>query len=189
MASSFPGAIDSFTDPLSGSPLNSPSHSAQHADLNDAVEKIETYALALPKGVAGRTSATVGTAFVANTALTVLSLSITVNAGRRYQIFGKLAVQYSTSATVGAALYVTANAVDRSLYYQTAAVAAFFNIGINGFTTYTAAEMGVTSGSASRTIDLKFKSGGAGNLNSNPDSYIAANSFSQELVVLDIGLA
>lgn len=42
MASSFPGAIDSFTDPLSGSPLNSPSHSAQHADLNDAVEKIET---------------------------------------------------------------------------------------------------------------------------------------------------
>ena len=42
MASSFPGAIDSFTDPLSSSPLNSPSHSAQHADLNDAVEKIET---------------------------------------------------------------------------------------------------------------------------------------------------
>lgn len=45
MASSFPGAIDSFTDPLSGSALNSPSHSAQHADLNDAVEKIETYVL------------------------------------------------------------------------------------------------------------------------------------------------
>lgn len=43
MASSFPGAIDSFTDPLSGSALNSPSHSAQHADLNDAVEKVETY--------------------------------------------------------------------------------------------------------------------------------------------------
>jgi len=43
MASTFPGAIDSFTDPLSGSALNSPSHSAQHADLNDAVEKVETY--------------------------------------------------------------------------------------------------------------------------------------------------
>jgi hypothetical protein len=42
MASTFPGAIDNFTDPLSGSALNSPSHSAQHADLNDAVEKIET---------------------------------------------------------------------------------------------------------------------------------------------------
>jgi microcystin-dependent protein len=45
MASTFPGAIDSFTDPLSGSPLNSPSHSAQHVDLNDAVEKIEEFAV------------------------------------------------------------------------------------------------------------------------------------------------
>jgi len=45
MASVFPGAIDSFTDPLSGSALNSPSHSAQHADLNDAAEKIEEFAV------------------------------------------------------------------------------------------------------------------------------------------------
>jgi hypothetical protein len=60
MASSFPGAIDSFTDPLSGSPLNSPSHSAQHADLNDAVEKIETY-MGLVKVIpTGATNGTVG---------------------------------------------------------------------------------------------------------------------------------
>jgi hypothetical protein len=43
MASTFPTSIDSFTDPLSTSPLNSPSHSLQHANLNDAVNKIETY--------------------------------------------------------------------------------------------------------------------------------------------------
>lgn len=43
MPSNFPGAIDSFTDPLSNSPLNSPSHSTLHSDINDAVEKIETY--------------------------------------------------------------------------------------------------------------------------------------------------
>ena len=43
MASSFPGAIDSFTNPLASSPLNSPSHAAQHQDINDAVNKIETY--------------------------------------------------------------------------------------------------------------------------------------------------
>jgi len=43
MASSFPGSIDNFTDPLSNSALSSPSHSGQHSDLNDAVEKIETY--------------------------------------------------------------------------------------------------------------------------------------------------
>jgi hypothetical protein len=56
MASTFPGAIDSFTDPLSGSALNSPSHSAQHADLNDAAEKIETYmglVKVIPTSVAG----------------------------------------------------------------------------------------------------------------------------------------
>lgn len=43
MASSFPGAIDSFTNPLASSPLNSPSHAGQHQDLNDAVNKIETF--------------------------------------------------------------------------------------------------------------------------------------------------
>ena len=43
MPSSFPNSIDNFTDPLATSPLNSPSHSLQHSNLNDAVEKIETY--------------------------------------------------------------------------------------------------------------------------------------------------
>ena len=43
MASGFPGSIDSFTNPLSNSALNSPSHAGQHQDLNDAVNKIETY--------------------------------------------------------------------------------------------------------------------------------------------------
>ena len=43
MASTFPTSIDNFTDPLATSPLNSPSHSLQHANLNDAVNKIETY--------------------------------------------------------------------------------------------------------------------------------------------------
>lgn len=41
MASNFPTSLDSFTDPTSGSSLASPSHSGQHADLNDAVEKLE----------------------------------------------------------------------------------------------------------------------------------------------------
>lgn len=43
MASNYPNALDSFTDPLSTSPLNSPSHSTLHADVNDAIEKIEAY--------------------------------------------------------------------------------------------------------------------------------------------------
>lgn len=43
MASGFPGSIDSFTNPLAASALNSPSHAGQHQDLNDAVNKVETY--------------------------------------------------------------------------------------------------------------------------------------------------
>lgn len=58
MASGFPGSIDNFTDPLTTSALNSPSHAGQHQDLNDAVEKIETY-MGLVKVIP--TSATNGT--------------------------------------------------------------------------------------------------------------------------------
>jgi hypothetical protein len=63
MASGFPGSIDNFTDPLANSSLASPSHAGQHADLNDAVEKIETYmglVKVIPNNVtsSGGTSAT-----------------------------------------------------------------------------------------------------------------------------------
>lgn len=81
MASTFPGALDNFTDPLSNSPLNSPSHSAQHADLNDAVEKIEAYmglVKVIPTSISSvsGTSATLGatgtvTIGSANTSVTI----------------------------------------------------------------------------------------------------------------------
>jgi len=41
VATNFPGSQDSFTNPSSSSSLSSPSHSEQHADVNDAVEAIE----------------------------------------------------------------------------------------------------------------------------------------------------
>jgi hypothetical protein len=75
MASSFPGAIDSFTDPLSGSALNSPSHSAQHADLNDAAEKIETYmglVKVIPTSVTGGTLSATGTITVGSAVSSVV---------------------------------------------------------------------------------------------------------------------
>ena len=67
MASGFPGSIDSFTNPLTTSALNSPSHAGQHQDLNDAVNKIETY-MGLVKVIP--TSATNGTV-AANGTITV----------------------------------------------------------------------------------------------------------------------
>lgn len=41
MASTFPTTIDNFTNPTATSLLTSPSHSGQHADINDAVEALE----------------------------------------------------------------------------------------------------------------------------------------------------
>ena len=41
MATSFPGGLDALTNPTSGDSLSSPSHSAQHANVNDAVEALE----------------------------------------------------------------------------------------------------------------------------------------------------
>lgn len=38
---SFPGALDSFTNPLAGNPLNAPSHASQHANANDAIAALE----------------------------------------------------------------------------------------------------------------------------------------------------
>lgn len=60
MASGFPASIDNFTDPLSNSALNSPSHSALHTDVNDAIEKIETF-MGLVKVTSGTTAGTTNT--------------------------------------------------------------------------------------------------------------------------------
>lgn len=41
MATNFPTSLDNFTNPASGNTLDSPSHSLQHSDANDAIEAIE----------------------------------------------------------------------------------------------------------------------------------------------------
>jgi len=42
MATNFPSSMDNFTNPTASDTLATVSHSSQHADLNDAVEAIET---------------------------------------------------------------------------------------------------------------------------------------------------
>lgn len=69
MPSGFPGSIDSFTNPLTTSALNSPSHAGQHQDLNDAVNKIETYmglVKVIPTGATNGTVAANGTVTIGN---------------------------------------------------------------------------------------------------------------------------
>lgn len=41
MATNFPTTLDALTNPSSGDALNSPSHSAQHANANDAIEALQ----------------------------------------------------------------------------------------------------------------------------------------------------
>ena len=63
MASNYPSSLDSFTDPLSNSPLNNPSHAGQHQDLNNSVEQLETK---LGTGASAASSATANQVLVAN---------------------------------------------------------------------------------------------------------------------------
>ena len=42
MATGFPSSLDALTNPLSTDALTSPSHADQHANVNDAVEALQT---------------------------------------------------------------------------------------------------------------------------------------------------
>ena len=50
MTTNYPGAVDSLTNPAAGDALNSPSHAAQHANANDAIEAVQTELGANPSG-------------------------------------------------------------------------------------------------------------------------------------------
>lgn len=56
MAINFPTSLDNFTNPSSGNTLDSPSHSLQHSDINDAVEALERK-VGVGTAVAGSASA------------------------------------------------------------------------------------------------------------------------------------
>ena len=42
MATNFPSSLDTFTNPTATDTLDSPPHDQQHANINDAVEALET---------------------------------------------------------------------------------------------------------------------------------------------------
>ena len=50
MPTSYPGAIDAFVNPTSADTLSNPPHDGQHANINDAVEAIETELGINPRG-------------------------------------------------------------------------------------------------------------------------------------------
>lgn len=64
MAINYPSSLDAFTNPTSTDSTDSPSHSLQHANANDAIEALETK---LGVGAAPAGSATAGNVLVAST--------------------------------------------------------------------------------------------------------------------------
>lgn len=146
MASSYPTSLDSFTDPTSGSSLASPSHSGQHIDLNDAVEKLETK---LGIGSSPASSAVNGAVLVANgsgvttystyghgvyTAFTPTWTNLTIGNGvndfkaARVNNF----VHIHGKMTFGTTTSITATGVSMSLPYN--AIAA--SVEVNGGATF-----------------------------------------------------
>ena len=114
MASGFPGSIDSFTNPLSNSALNSPSHAGQHQDLNDAVNKIETYmglVKVIPTSATNGTVAANGTVTISNT---VTSVSINGAFSSRYPAYR--VVIYGITGSSGSDLRLTFGSTTTGYY-------------------------------------------------------------------------
>lgn len=153
MASTFPGAIDSFTDPLSNSPLNSPSHSTLHSDINDAVEKVEQYmglvkviptSVSSAGGTAATLNSTTGTVTVGNgnTSVTVTCFSSLYD---NYRV-----LMSSTAASVETFLKLQFGSATTS-YYGT----QFYDLYTGGDTGYAR----TNNGDALRVCPLALASG------------------------------
>jgi hypothetical protein len=140
MASGFPGSIDNFTDPLSNSSLSSPSHAGQHADLNDAVEKIETYmglVKVIPTGVssAGGTAATLasnGTVTIGTSNTSITLNGVFSSLYRNYRVVWSVAGQSATSN-----LQFSMNASGSTVYYTSGIYMAPSSATVNGYQTNT----------------------------------------------------
>ena len=169
MASGFPASIDNFTDPLSGSALNSPSHSALHSDVNDAVEKIETYALARPKGVVAYTSNTTTT--ITSQFLVGLDTTFTFVANRYYRI--SVAGYYSITGDIVVQIYLDSTAL-QSIFDGRFAFRSGIQVAIQGMWVGT-----VAAGSKTARLRIVTLSGATANS--------ATSTQPNQLIIEDLG--
>lgn len=88
MATNFPTSVDVLTNPVSNDSLNSPSHSAQHTNANDAIEAIEAAIISpatYPNQLVNATTATVRPlpfAMAAGTVTMTTAATVTLPVGR-----------------------------------------------------------------------------------------------------------
>lgn len=153
MASSFPGSIDNFTDPLSNSALSSPSHSGQHSDLNDAVEKIETYmglVKVIPTGATNGTVAANGTVTIGNAVS-----SVTVSGA-----FSSLYDAYKIVVTGGA------SSGDCVLYLQLGSTTSGYYTAFN-YVTFSTPTTAKADGNSNGSYFINMGAGTANNLSAS----------------------
>lgn len=132
MSTSYPAGLDTFTNPTSSDTLDSPSHSQQHSDANDAIEAIQaelgtdpagSYATVkariedLPQGILGAATKTADQASIGASLTDLTNLSVTVNipnASRQIKITA--GVSFLGSAAERAELHIR----EGSTTFQTA---------------------------------------------------------------------
>ena len=116
MATNFPTSVDVLTNPVSNDSLNSPSHSAQHANANDAIEAIEGYLLTgagnaglvklIPSGATNGTVAANGDVTIGSAVASVTVTGAFSAAYENYKIIvtgGVGSTAAATAMTIGAA--------------------------------------------------------------------------------------
>jgi len=151
MPSVFPGAIDSFTDPLTSSPLNSPSHAGQHQDLNDAVEKVEQYmglVKVIPTGATNGTLGATGTVTIGNA---VTSVTVSGAFSSLYDAY-KIVVTGGGSSVNGVFLSLQLSSVTTGYYGGLIGTVytsgAFAGLGLNNASSWSYAGWGSAAGIA-----------------------------------------
>ena len=160
MAINYPGSLDDFTNPAAGNTLDSPSHSGQHSDLNDAVEALEAK---VGIGASPAGSATAGHVLVAGTADTTWNqvgyegiTSGTATAG-----------QVLTAQGGGTAIWESASLVyiDKETF-TTVATVIFDNVFSTNYDNYRFL-INIDSSSASPDIAIRMRAAGTAATGSN----------------------
>jgi hypothetical protein len=172
MATNFPTSLDTFTNPNSGNTLDSPSHSIQHSDINDAVEAIEAK-IGIGSSTAG--SATAGYALV--------------NTSGGTTAYSLLGVSGLSSGTAVANTVLTANGSGGAgftttpmgvlLVTQSFSAVSAASLPDNTFTTtYNAYRIicNFVPSIADTTISARVRAGGTDNTSSNYNIYTTSYS-------------
>jgi len=130
MTTSFPASLDTLTNPSSGDSLNSPSHSGQHADANDAIE-----ALQAKVGVDGSAVATSIDYKLNNTVATLTGTQTLTNKTLGSSVLVSPEERWSISATAATGTVNVDTVTSTAVYYTSNASANWtFNFRGDGST-------------------------------------------------------